>query len=129
MTVRVSRYRELCSTCREPTEEVCFRCKTPLCPRHRPASEARCSGCESEYRRWPSREPRVVIVGVVLAMIWIGVTLALLEPAPPIAVFWALAFPVPVAVLAWRRLDSARTIFLRQEKREQSVADSRQIVF
>lgn len=128
MTVRVSRYRELCSACREPTDEVCFRCKTPLCPGHLPAPDNRCPGCELEYRRWPSREPRVIGVGALLALVWIAVTLGLLEALTPVAVIWALVFPLAVAAIAVPRLGSGREIFLRQEKRPKAIADSRKLL-
>lgn len=127
MTVRVSRYRELCSICRAPTDQDCFRCKAPLCDGHAPAPGKRCHGCELEYRSWPSREPRVVFAGGLLALLWVGLTLGLLEPLPPLAVIWALAFPIAVVAIAARRLDSARATFLRQEKRPRAAADPRQI--
>lgn len=69
----------------------------------------------------------MIAVGVLLAIIWIAVTLGLLERAPPVAVTWALVYPVVVAAIAARRLGNGRDIFLHQQKRDRSVADDREL--
>lgn len=119
----------MCTECREPTEVECFRCKTPLCNAHLPDPTARCGACEVEYRSWPSREPRVLGIGLVTAALWFAVTVALLDRHPAMAGVWALVFPIAVGLLAWRWLENGRAIFLRQEKRERVAADQRRITF
>lgn len=127
MSVRVARYRDLCQVCREPTDSFCFRCKAPLCGPHAPAPGRRCASCEHEFQRWPSREPRVIATGMVLAALWAGGTLELLAYSAPASILWALLFPAAVAVFARRALHDGRELFLRQEKRRRAEADSRQL--
>lgn len=127
MAVRVARYRELCSECREPTDAACFRCKTPLCNRHLPDPTRRCAACEVEFRRWPSREPRVLAIGVVLVLVWVAVIAAAMDRSPVAAGLWALLFPLAAGALARRRLENGRAVFLRQEKRARAIADRRRI--
>lgn len=107
---------------------VCFRCKTPLCADHLPDPTRRCGDCEVEFSRWPSREPRVLLVGFALALLWVGVTVAAMDGYPTTSGLWALLFPVAVGMIASRRLENGRAIFLRQEKRRQAIADRRQIL-
>lgn len=123
----MARYRDLCLVCREPTESFCFRCKAPLCPQHAPAQGRRCASCEKEFQSWPSREPRVIAAGLILAAMWTAGTLELLGFSPPASILWALLFPAAVALFARRALHDGRELFLRQEKRRRAEADSRQL--
>lgn len=128
MPTRVARYRELCRVCGEQTDEACYRCKTPLCHAHLPRQADRCGSCEAEFRRWPSREPKVLACGALLVTSWVLFTLALLNISPTAAILWALIFPMLAGLGAHRALVSGRKIFLDQEKRAKMISDGRQIM-
>jgi hypothetical protein len=41
----------LCTTCGSAADGACERCGLPVCARHRPRADRRCSECEAAYRR------------------------------------------------------------------------------
>ena len=117
---RASVAQMLCFVCSEPTQISCARCGRPLCGRHQPKPEERCSPCEGAFieqitREEPDERKHLAKVGTLIVTAFVVVIFAAGFAVGELAVWVLATAAVGVTPLLWRR----KVLTLDRERRRQ----------